>query len=932
MSSHPCSGGCWPLPLLPLKPAPTSTQVVIRSEEPFRLEFVEHAWQLLVAELEALRVAFVWRGRDEPVQRVFDRAWLPFAAAAGAPLEAFLDEDRRQGFDMGVAPLTRVTHLQPSDGEYVLVWTMHHAIIDGRSIVLVLQRFEEVYAALCAGRPVSPKKWPSGLAFLQERVRRIDRGAARAHWQAALEGLSVSPRLNLWPEPAEADNRAAHEELETRLSTELTASVHELAARCQVTVNNVVQAAWALTLSCFTGADDVLFGSTRAGRPLAKDDGAELVGNFISTVPMRIHVDADAPVDGLLRQVRDAWRTSRDWDHVGLSDIQAWIGQRTEQPLFETSVVVERHTLEEVLARSNPVWRSRQVTQSGKAPLPLMLLAFVSEQLIIRLEYDTSRFPREIAQSMLATVAHLLGELAAQPDAMVGALHFVPPAPPTAEPAQPERTFLELLRGVVDRDGTLPAVEHRGERLTYRELWDQGLVLARALYQKGVRHGDAVLTVLERGLPLARTIVALQHLGATYTPTEPQHVATELPHVLGYAKAKGVLSSRALTERVEAGHLPVWCIEDLVADRADVDELDPPRPSTPCYTLFTSGSTGIPKGVEVSHSSLAHYVEEMGRLYRIAPAFRWLQLSSLSFDISIEEIFVTWGNGGTVVFRPQDKVTSVTELQSWLDALEIDAVSPPTALWHEWVVTDLDTPPPARLKLVVIGGEAASMAAWHKWASTPWAKVRLLNAYGPTETTVSVSIFEPPGAVPVEWLARQARMPIGVPVAGARLLLLDRHGRRVPRGAPGELYIGGPQVALGYASEETATARAFVAVTLDGHPPARMFRSGDLAYQLPGGDLSFIERKDRQAKVRGFRVDLGWLEAVLAEHPSVRQSLFRVVGSAREKRLVAYVIPREPNVGEWVVVEHLRQHVPWYALPDAVVFIDRLPITCVGKG
>ena len=233
-------------------------QVVIRSEEPFRLAFVEHAWQLLVAELEALRVAFVWRGRDETVQRVFDRAWLPVAAAAGAPLEAFLDEDRRQGFDMGVAPLTRVTHLQPSDGEYVLVWTMHHAIIDGRSIVLVLQRFEDVYAALCAGRPVSPKKWPSGLVFLQERLRRIDRAAARAHWEAALEGLSVSPRLNLWPEPAEADDRAAHEELETPLSTELTESVHELAARCQVTVNNVVQAAWALTLSCFTGADDVL--------------------------------------------------------------------------------------------------------------------------------------------------------------------------------------------------------------------------------------------------------------------------------------------------------------------------------------------------------------------------------------------------------------------------------------------------------------------------------------------------------------------------------------------------------------------------------------------------------------------------------------------------------------------------------------------------
>jgi amino acid adenylation domain-containing protein len=913
------------------------TQIVIRSQVPFHLESVERAWHILLSEIDALRVAFVWKGRKSPVQHVFERARMPFEPAAGR-LDAFLAADRRRGFEMDVAPLMRVTYIQPQDGqgddgkdedEHVLVWTMHHAVIDGRSIVLVLQRFEQLYAALSEGRMLPPKTWPSGVAYLDERVRRVDRNAARAHWEAVLTGLSSSPRLHLWPEPSVPDPGAVHEERDLLLSAALTESLRRLAATCEVTPNSVVQAAWALTLSCFTGENDVLFGSIRAGRPSVNGEGPELVGNFINTVPVRVRVEPDATVEQLLRHVRGAWAASRDWEQVALSDIQAWSGQRTGQPFFETAVAVERHTLEEVLARGNPVWRTRRVKLLGKAPLPLMLFAFASERLLLRLEYDTSRFPHEIAHSLLATVGYVMEELAAQPQGRVSTLRFVPPQRMADAPA-PERTFLDLLRGVVERHGDLPAVEHRGERVTYRELWDQGHRLAHALHGKGVRHGDAVLTVLERGLPLARTLFALQQLGAIYTPTEPQHAATELPHALRYAKAKGVLSSRALGRDLDTGRLPLWRIEDLSGDDPVVEDLNPPDAWAPCYTLFTSGSTGIPKGVEVSHSSLAHYVEEMGRLYGVTPGFRWLQLSSLSFDISIEELFVTLGNGGTVVFRPEDRIAGVGQLQQWLRTLDVAAVSPPTAWWHEWV-TELDAAPPPGLKLVVIGGEAASMAAWQKWAATPWANVRLLNAYGPTEATISASIFEPPGAVPAEWLARLARMPIGVPLPGVQLLLLDRYERRVPMGAPGELYIGGPQVAIGYASDAAATARAFVEIGLDGCPVSRMFRSGDLAYQLPGADFCFIGRNDRQAKVRGFRVDLESLESVLSHHPGVRQSLFRVVGSERDKRLVAYVIARARDLREWDVVDHLRRHVPNYALPDAVVFLDRLPTTASGK-
>lgn len=906
------------------------SQIVIRTREGLDVAALQGSWQRLVDEIAGLRIAFDWRSNGPPVQRVVERVTVSLAQP-GLGVEAYLAADRAAPFDMARAPLMRLALLGEAGGEQQLVWTVHHAIMDGRSILAALRRFQVLYRARLDGREPPPPRVGDGLRALQERFGAFDRAAAQDFWRAQLDGLAGGRSLPLWAstnDVAGVVRRAEHVELERVLDEPLTAGLHALARSHEVTFNTVVQAAWALTLGCFTGERDVLFGAVRAGRPLAAVEGEELFGNFICSVPQRVRLDDEQPLGALLKQVRAGWIESRPHELVAPAELQSWAGLPTGHPLFESSVVVERYSLQAALRRDDPAWEPRQVRLLGRSPLPLMLLVSTERAASLRLEFDTGRLTSEVADSLLSTLATLLEEMVARPSAAVGTLRYVKEPLPTAPcvPASRFSTFAELLADVTARHATLPAVEHRGQRLTYQELWAEGGRLAGALAARGIGRGDAVVVVLERGLELARVVVALSRLGAIYTPLEPRHAATQLPGALRYSKVRCVLAGTA--EVTAPATVPVLRLGELVPVDAPVDG---PRADDPAYALFTSGSTGTPKCVEVSQRSLVDYAERAGRFYRVTPGERWLQLSSLSFDISIEELFVTWGCGGTLVFRPDDAPVGPDELERLLRELEVNAASPPTALWHEWVAALPGGAPPPALRRVVIGGEAASMAAYRSWASSSYGAVRLVNAYGPTECTVSVALFEPQLAPASSVALCVPRMPIGRALEGTSLWVVASGGRRAPLGAPGELWVSGSCLALGYADAPDATARSFRELEIDGERVGLAYRTGDVALELPGGDLYFLERNDRQAKVRGFRVELEGLEAVLAEHPGVQRALFVLVGATRDKRLVAYVVRKDPSLDEAQVSKHLRARLPPYAQPDAVVFLDRLPTNASGK-
>jgi amino acid adenylation domain-containing protein len=478
-------------------------------------------------------------------------------------------------------------------------------------------------------------------------------------------------------------------------------------------------------------------------------------------------------------------------------------------------------------------------------------------------------------------------------------------------------TVPDLVEAQVARHpGQVAVVE--GERsLTYRELDERANRLAHHLVELGVGPEVPVGISVERSLDLAVGLLAILKAGGACLPLDPAYPAGRLAFMADNAGAPVLLTHERL-----AGRLPVDDAHVVALD-AEADSLaaypaePPPRRSGPghlAYLLYTSGSTGVPKGVELTHGALVHHHRSALALYRLGPGDRVLQFCSMSFDVSVEELFVTWASGATVVLRPDDAPLLGRPWADWLDRLGVTMLNLPTAYWHEWVadLRALGRPVPEALRLVVVGGDRALGAAYRTWLGLGGDRARWVNAYGPTEACVMATVFEP-GADPGWAAAYGGDPPIGSPLPHATVHLLDPRGRPVADGEAGEIHIGGPALARGYRNRADLSAERFVPDPFSDQEGARLYRTGDLARRGPGGVLEFGGRLDDQVKVRGFRVELGAAAAVREDRPG-------------DKRLVAYVVPAGTPPTARDLRRFLGQRLPSYLVPTAFVAVDALPL------
>ncbi|HVH13147.1 MAG TPA: amino acid adenylation domain-containing protein [Longimicrobium sp.] len=475
-----------------------------------------------------------------------------------------------------------------------------------------------------------------------------------------------------------------------------------------------------------------------------------------------------------------------------------------------------------------------------------------------------------------------------------------------------------------------PAAVWQGRALSYGELNGMANRLARVLRRRGVGPDARVAVAMERGPELPVALLAVLKAGGAYVPVDPDYPAERIRYVVRDSGAALVLTHAPAEARVAGAGVEVLSLDldDETLGGEDASDLpdDPPSDAL-AYVIYTSGSTGRPKGVGVSHRSLAGHCGAVAARFGLGGADRVAQISSIGFDISVEEMFPTWATGGAVVFRPADVPSFGAGFLRWLEAERITVLDLPTAFWHAWV-SDLAARgegPPASVRLVVVGGEKAQrtmLAEWRRIAPG----VRWLNSYGPTEATVTATVHEP-GA------AAEGEIPIGLPIAGARTFILSDVLRPVPAGEAGELVLGGGGVARGYLGRPALTAERFVPDPFAAEPGARMYRTGDRARTRPDGELEFLGRMDEQVKVAGFRVEPGEVEAVLAEHPEVAGAAvvareFDGVGT----RLVAYAVPRAGSEVDAVGLRRwMRERLPGWLVPSAVLLLEALPLTAHGK-
>jgi len=927
-------------------------QIVISLPEAVDAEALRRAWQAVAERTDVLRTAFRWHTAEQTLQEVAATIDVPLrsddlrgltAAERDARIAAYMSEDRRKGFAMDVAPLMRLMLFRTDDAAYELVWTFHHALLDGRSFPLVLTDVFAHYDALARGeafvKPPARRPYRDYIAWLGEQ----NFGAAESFWREQLGGFTAPTPLPA-ADPYHASSAAGERrrDCSARLRSATTTALRELTRSGDFTLTTLVQAAWALVLSRHSGESDVVFGATRACRRSSIEGSDDIVGLFINTLPLRANVREDERLSTLLRDVRRRWTDMRAWEHTPLSLVQGWSDVPGGGTLFESIVVFENRSLEATLRELGEAWKRRRLTLYEQTNYPLTLAVYGDEELHIKLQYDGARFDDA---SMLRVLGHLGTVL--QGIATGGLEQYARDVPwlTTAEEqtlaawSRPRKTYesdatlVDLFERQAFRNPDRIALTFENERMTYGELDRRAERIARDLQARGVARSIGVALCFERSLELVIAIVGTLKAGGYYVPLDPAYPAERLSFMLDDAQPAVLLTSRDLRSK-----LPAAAANVVVLDADTPSAREKPRSCAaaakaddPAYVIYTSGSTGAPKGTQATHRNAVRLLAAARDEVAFGEDEVWTLFHSYAFDFSVWEIWGALAHGGRLVIVPYWVARSTQEFRALLVREEVTLLSQtPSAFW-QLLRADAHAPAPlSALRTVMLGGEAIELARLAPWFERYGdERPRVFNGYGPTELTIFTTVRR----MRATDLGSALRSPIGRALADLRPYVLDRRGASVPVGVTGELYVGGPGITHGYLNRPELTQERFVRDPSAADPAARRYRTGDQVRWLPGGALDYFGRNDEQLKIRGFRIEPGEVEAALLTHSAVESAavVAREIAPS-DTRLVGYVVPRD---GEVIDAEALRcflgARLPAHLVPARFVTLDRLPLTDNGK-
>ncbi len=927
-------------------------QIVISLPEAVDARALRRAWQAVAEQTDVLRTAFRWHTAEQTLQEVAATIDVPLrgddlrgleAAERDARIAAYLREDRRNGFAMNVAPLMRLMLFRTEDAAYELVWTFHHALLDGRSFPLVLTDVFAHYDALARGdafaTPPVRRPYRDYIAWLGEQ----NFGAAESFWREQLRGFTAPTRLPA-ADPYHALSAAGERrrDCSARLRAATTTGLRELTRSGDFTLTTLVQAAWALVLSRHSGESDVVFGATRACRRSSIEGSGDIVGLFINTLPLRATVREDEPLSTLLRDVRRRWTDMRAWEHTPLSLVQGWSGVPGGGALFESIIVFENRSLDATLREQGDAWRRRRLMLYEQTNYPITLAVYGDEELRIKLQYDGVRFDDASMQRVLGHLRTVLEGIATGGvEQCVGNLPWLTTAEEQTLAAwnRPRKTYESdaTLVGLFERHARRSpdriALTFENERMTYRELDRRAERIARALQARGVARGIGVALCCERSLELVIAIIGTLKAGGYYIPLDPAYPAERLSFMLDDAQPAVLLTSRELRPKLPAAAANVVLLD------ADLQNAlgEPQYPAAavkaddPAYVIYTSGSTGVPKGTRATHRNAVRLLAAARDEVAFGEDEVWTLFHSYAFDFSVWEIWGALAHGGRLVIVPYWVARSTEEFRALLAREEVTLLSQtPSAFW-QLLRADAHAPAPlSALRTIMLGGEAIEAARLAPWFERYGdERPRLFNGYGPTELTIFTTVRR----MRATDLRSALRSPIGRALGDLRPYVLDRRGAPVPIGVTGELYVGGPGLTRGYLNRADLTRERFLGDPSTADPAALRYRTGDQVRWLPDGGLDYFGRNDEQLKIRGFRIEPGEVEAALLTHSAVESTavIAREIAPG-DTRLVGYVVLHD---GEVVDAEALRcflaARLPAHLVPARFVTLAALPLTDNGK-
>ncbi len=923
----------------------TTEQIICDLHERVNVEALRKAWQKIIERHSVLRTSLHWQGYRNPIQKVHHQVEMPWKFIDWSELSddeqnaqflAFLEDDCRLGFDFAEPPLMRLTLIRLRENDYRLIWSVDHVLLDGRSFSIILSEVFTLYEAIREGRSLElkiPQPYEEYVRWLRARNLKHD----EAFWREELKGFSAPTPIC----PYRCDENRANEgligaEVETRLSLEMTRRLIDLARDNDLGLSTIIQGAWAILLSLFSKNEEVVFGVVRSGRKTLFGNAASMVGLFINTIPLRVKILANLPIISWLKQLRHHQVSLRDYELSPLIEIQKWSEVPPGSPLFESIIVFENYDLNSKIKLQPGNWMHREFKLIELSKYPITLYALGGEQLNLKIGYQKSRCDEESARRLLNYLKKIIEIISEGPYQHLNDLCLLTEDDQkkylewskTFRPLPEGATIHQLVEAQAEKTPEAVALLFEDQNLKYQELNKKANQLARHLRKLGVRPEDLVGICVERSFVMFIGLLGILKAGGAYLPLDPTYPPERLHFMLSDSRASVLLTQARFLNLFSEykGNIVIldrdW---NLIDKESGYNFQSGVRSENLAYVIYTSGSTGRPKGVMIEHRNVINFFTGMDEVIGKEEGGTWLAVTSISFDISVLEVFWTLCRGFRIVIYSgerkffKEKNHEDHSISQLIKRHQVTHIQCTPSMANMLLMDEESREALSSLKKILIGGEAFPLSLAEELLKISSAEI--FNLYGPTETTVWSTVFRVNRH-------EHGTIPIGRPLANTYIYIVDEKFRQTPLGVPGEILIGGRGVARGYLNNPELTAERFIKNPFTNSND-RLYRTGDLGRYLRDGNIEFLGRIDNQIKIRGYRVEPNEIECVLCKHPNVKD----VVVTAREdmfgqKRIVAYVIPKDEHLFRLDEIRaYAANKLPEFMVPAQIIKLKELPKT-----
>ncbi|MCP5051686.1 MAG: amino acid adenylation domain-containing protein, partial [bacterium] len=898
-------------------------QLILEITGTLDIDCFERAWGDVIEVNEMLRSLFRWEKMDEPMQvrlknHRFRPVYLDLSKEEGTRRESMLEEikekDKKQKFNLQQVPF-RVTLCRFEDRKHFMIISNHHILYDGWSNGIILREFFRNYNNYNNGTREKPSQKTKFKDFVKW-VRTPDKDRQEKYWTRYLEGVDGGTEISVKKsKPGETPGTGIYT---FNFPSRLYEKLHAFAKERKLTAAACLYGAWACLLQKYNNSGDIIFGTTVSGRSAPIDNIENMVGLFINTLPLRIKTSHLTALE-LITRINNTLKERKEFEGTSLADIKKWANLSGEEELFDSVMVVENYPLDTRSMQENGGLSAVSYAMAEITHYDLNAGIMTGNNPEITFGYNSHRFEEPRIQALSRHFITIVEGFLGKPGEEYGRIEllsgeekkrilddFNDPGSPFKE----EKTITGLFAEQVEKNPDSIALESRGGQLSYNRLHEESLRFAGVLRGRGVRTGGIVAIMVERSLEMVVGIMGILKSGAAYLPIEPGHPEERIDFMLRDSGARILLKS--LRDQTNPN------------DRHTSDL----SPSGPACIIYSYGTTGRPKGVIVEHRSIVKQMQGGQEAYPSSANDSYLLKTTYIFDVSISELFGWFLGGGRLAILEAGAEKDPMKIMECIAAFSVTHINFVPSVFNAFVdvLEEGHGDSISRLRYILLGGEIVPPELVTRFRRLG-TRIRLENLYGPTEATIytsrySLSDWDGTGSI-----------PIGKPVRGASIFILDIHDRMQPVGIWGEVCVGGVFLTRGYLNRPELTAEKFDKDFKKDkkEPSAAIYRTGDIARWMPDGNIQFRGRMDHQLKVRGFRIETAEIESRLLTHDEIKKAV--VIGwkdGNNDTALCAYIVT-EKELTAPELREYLAITLPGYMIPSYFTRLDEIPLNPSGK-